>query len=309
MSKIKGSGFIKEIKKNKILVLMLLPTLLYFFIFCYIPMPGAYIAFVKYRIADGIFGSQFVGLQNFEFLVANGDLWRITKNTILYNVVFLVLGNVLQIAFAVMLSELGGRWFKKISQSIILFPNFISFVIVGIFAYNMFNYSTGSINSMLVSLGMERYEFYADPSIWKYIITAFYLWNSTGYGMIVYLAAITSLSTEIYEAAYIDGANTFQKIFYITLPQLRPTFMILLLFSLGGILRGQFDLFYNIIGDNSLLFPQTDIIDTYVYRGLIGNFNFSNSAAVGLYQSLFGLIIVVSVNAIVKKVNPEYALF
>ena len=127
--------------------------------------------------------------------------------------------------------------------------------------------------------------------------------------MIVYLAAITSLSTEIYEAAYIDGANTFQKIFYITLPQLRPTFMILLLFSLGGILRGQFDLFYNIIGDNSLLFPQTDIIDTYVYRGLIGNFNFSNSAAVGLYQSLFGLIIVVSVNAIVKKVNPEYALF
>jgi putative aldouronate transport system permease protein len=298
-----------ELWKNKILFLMLLPTLLYFIIFHYIPMPGSYIAFVDYNVVKGIFGSTFVGLKNFEFLARNGDLWNITKNTLLYNIVFLALGNMIQITLAIMLSETKSRWFKKATQSIILLPHFISMVIVGVFAYNFFNYSYGFINMIFTRLGIDRFEFYSNPSIWKYIIVMFKIWSGTGYGMIVYLAVITGISEDIYEAAYIDGANNWKRIIYITLPMLKSTFILLVLFGLGGILKGSFDLFYNLIGNNSVLYPQTDIIDTYVFRSLVGQFNFSMGAAVGFYQSVFGLLLVLTINFIVSKVEPESSLF
>lgn len=302
-------NFGKELKKNKILFLMLLPTIIFFIVFCYLPMPGAYVAFVDYNINKGIFGSEFIGLRNFEFLIKNGDLWNITKNTLLYNLAFLGLGNIFQITFAIMISEVSSKWFKKISQSVILLPHFISMVIVGFFAYNLFNYNYGFVNSILNSLGLESHEFYSDQGVWKYIIVAFKIWSGTGYGMIVYLAAITGISSEIYEAAYLDGSSVWQRIRYITLPLLKPTFILLFLFGLGGILKGSFDLFYNLIGNNSVLFPQTDIIDTYVFRSLVGQFNFSLGAAVGFYQSIFGLIFVLVINFIVKKIEPDCALF
>ncbi len=302
-------NFTKELVRKRVLFLMIAPTILFFIIFAYIPMPGAYVAFVDYNINDGIFGSEFVGLKNFEFLVRTGDLWRITKNTLLYNIVFLLLGNAVQVVIAIMISEIGNKWFKKISQSVILLPYFISMVIVGFFAYNMFNYDSGFVNTLLSSLGFERHDFYSDQGIWKYIIVAFKIWSGTGYGMIVYLAAITGLDKEIYEAAELDGASAFKKIRYITLPLLKPTVVLLCLFGLGGILKGSFDLFYNLIGTNSVLYSQTDIIDTYVFRSLVGQFNFPQGAAVGLYQSVFGLVVVLTVNAIVKKIDPENALF
>jgi putative aldouronate transport system permease protein len=307
--KLAGGNIVREVIKNKVLFLMLLPVILYFIIFHYAVMPGAYVAFVDYKLNKGIFGSNFIGLKNFEFLFQNGDLWNITKNTLLYNVVFLALGNIIQIVFAIMLSEIAGKWFKKITQSVILLPNFISMVIVGVFAYNLFNFNSGFINTMFVSLGLDRYEFYSDPGIWKYIIVAFKIWAGTGYGMIVYLATITGINHDLYEAAYMDGATTWQRIRYMTLPILKPTFILLLLFGLGGILKGSFDLFYNLIGTNSVLYPQTDIIDTYVFRSLVGQFNFSMGAAVGFYQSLFGLILVLVINFIVRKVEPDSALF
>jgi putative aldouronate transport system permease protein len=288
---------------------MLLPAILYFIVFHYIPMPGSYIAFVDYNVTKGIFGSPFIGFKNFQFLVRNGDLWHITRNTLLYNLTFLVLGNLIQIFLAVMLSEIGSAPYKRIAQSIILLPYFISMVIVGVFAYNFFNYRYGLVNTILAGMGLERYEFYSDPSIWKYFIVAFKIWSGTGYGMIVYLAAITGISAEIYEAARIDGANGLKKILYITLPMLKPTFILLILFGMGGILKGSFDLFYNLIGTNSVLFPQTDIIDTYVFRSLVGQFNFSNGAAVGFYQSVFGLVMVLTVNFIIRKIEPESSLF
>lgn len=301
--------FGKEVRKNWVMFLMLLPAIVYFIVFSYITMPGAYVAFVSYNPTKGIFGSDFVGFKNFEFLIQNGDLWRITKNTLLYNLVFLLLSHSIQIVMAIMLSEITAKIFKKVSQSVILLPHFISYVIIGVFAYNFFNFDNGFINSLLVNFGMERYSFYNSPGIWKYIIVFFYIWKSTGYGMIVYLAAITGISHEIYEAAYIDGASRLQRIRYVTVPLLKPTFVLLVLFGLGGILRGSFDLFYNLIGTNSILYHSTDIIDTYVYRSLIGSFNFSSSAAVGLYQSVFGLILVLTINFIVRKIEPESALF
>jgi putative aldouronate transport system permease protein len=307
--KLQSGNILREILKNKILFLMLLPVILYFIIFHYLVMPGAYVAFVDFKISKGIFGSDFIGLKNFEFLLRSGDLWNITKNTLLYNFAFLALGNIIQIVFAIMLSEIAGKWFKKIAQSVMLLPNFISMVIVGVFAYNMFNFNAGFINTLLTGAGMERYEFYSDPDIWKYIIVAFKIWSATGYGMIIYLATITGINHDLYEAAYMDGASNWQRIRYITLPVLKPTFILLLLFGLGGILKGSFDLFYNLIGTNSVLYPQTDIIDTYVFRSLVGQFNFSMGAAVGFYQSLFGLIFVLVVNFIVRKVEPDSALF
>ncbi len=311
MGKVKEhfKSFGHELKSNKILFLMLLPALIYFIVFCYIPMPGAYVAFVDYNLKKGIFGSEFIGLKNFEFLVKTGQLWNITKNTLLYNLAFLIIGNVFQIILAIMLSEVRSKWYKKVSQSVILLPYFISMVIVGYFAYNLFNFDHGFINSLLNSLGFESHDFYSDQGIWKYIIVAFKIWSGTGYGMIVYLATITGISNEIYEAASLDGAKAVQRIRYITLPLLKPTAVLLLLFGLGGILKGSFDLFYNLIGNNSVLYPQTDIIDTYVFRSLVGQFNFSLSAAVGFYQSLFGLIFVLTINCIVKKIEPDYALF
>ncbi|WP_225442692.1 ABC transporter permease [Paenibacillus lycopersici] len=304
-----GENVLREIWKNKIMFIMLAPVIVYFVLFHYVVMPGAYVAFVDFNIRKGIFGSKFVGLDNFQFLLKNGDLWNITKNTLLYNFVFLALGNVIQIVFAIMLSEVSGKWFKKVTQSVFLLPYFISMVIVGVFAYNMFNYNSGFVNTVMVSLGFERYEFYSNPDIWKYIIVAFKIWSATGYGMIVYLATITGISHDLYEAAYMDGASKWQRIRYMTLPLLKPTFILLLLFGLGGILKGSFDLFYNLIGTNSVLYPQTDIIDTYVFRSLVGQFNFSMGAAVGFYQSLFGLIIVLTVNLIVRKIEPDSALF
>lgn len=301
--------FKRELVRKRILFLMILPTIVFFIIFSYIPMPGAYVAFVDYKMRKGIFGSQFVGLKNFEFLMKTGDLCRITKNTLLYNLAFLFIGHFTQVTLAIMISELKCKWFKKLSQSVILLPYFISMVIVGFFAYNLFNYNYGFINGVITSLGFERHDFYSDQSIWKYIIVAFNIWSGTGYGMIVYLASITGIDSEIYEAASIDGATLMQRILYITLPLLKPTVILLVLFGLGGILKGSFDLFYNLIGTNSVLYPQTDIIDTFVFRSLAGQFNFSQGAAVGFYQSVFGLILVLTVNAIVKKVDPESALF
>ena len=301
--------FRQELVRKKVLFLMILPTIVFFIVFAYIPMPGAYVAFVDYKMRKGIFGSQFVGFKNFEFLMKTGDLWRITKNTLLYNLAFLFIGHFVQVTLAIMISELKCKWFKKLSQSVILLPYFISMVIVGFFAYNLFNYNYGFVNGILTSLGMERHDFYSDQGIWKYIIVAFNIWSGTGYGMIVYLASITGIDSEIYEAATVDGATLMQRILYITLPLLKPTVILLVLFGLGGILKGSFDLFYNLIGTNSVLYPQTDIIDTFVFRSLAGQFNFSQGAAVGFYQSVFGLILVLTVNFIVKKVDPESALF
>lgn len=311
MEKLKAhfKSFTHELVRKKILFLMIAPTIIFFIVFCYIPMPGAYVAFVDYNINKGIFASRFVGLKNFEFLIRTGDLWRITKNTLLYNLAFILIGNAVQVAFAIMISELGSKWFKKLSQSVILLPYFISMVIVGFFAFNLFNYDYGFVNNLLTNLGLERHDFYSDQGIWKYIIVAFKIWSGTGYGMIVYMATITGISEDIYEAAALDGASPLQKIGYITLPLLKPTVILLLLFGLGGILKGSFDLFYNLIGNNSVLYAQTDIIDTFVFRSLVGQFNFSQGAAVGFYQSLFGLIFVLTVNAIVKKVEPDSALF
>lgn len=303
------SRFIKDLSQNWMLLLMCMPAIVFFLIFSYIPMPGLYLAFVRYNYAEGIFKSPFVGLENFRFLWLSGDLWRITRNTLLYNLAFILVGNVMEITVAVLMNELRSQRFRKISQTLMFLPYFISYVLVGLFVYNFLNYEYGTLNSILRSLGREPIETYSNPSIWKYIIVLTHVWKNTGYGAIVYFAAIMGFDSQMYEAAEIDGANAWQRIRYITLPCLKPTFVILLLFALGGILRGNFGLFYNLIGQNTLLYPSTDIIETFVFRSMIVDFNFSRAAAVGFYQSIFGFLLVMTVNWLVKKIEPDYALF
>ncbi len=292
------------------LLLMCAPAAVFFIIFAYLPMPGLYLAFINYNYTDGIFHSQFIGWNNFRFLVITGDLWRLTINTIAYNLAFIVFGNVVQICVAVLLNELRSKWFKKISQSLMFLPYFISFVLIGLIAYNILSYDYGLLNGTLKSMGFDPIKTYSDPHWWPFIILFTYLWQSTGYGSIIYFAAIMGLDSEIVEASEIDGANALQRIWYIILPWLKPTFIILLLFSLGGVLRGNFGLFYNLVGaNNTALYATTDIIETYVFRSLMTNFNFSMGSAVSLYQSVFGFFIVVSANWLVKKLSPENTLF
>ncbi|MGU3470981.1 ABC transporter permease [Paenibacillus sp. D51F] len=302
-------GFLQELSRNRIMFLMILPALIFFVIFSYIPMVGVYYAFTNFDFEGGLFGSEFVGMQNFKFLYDSGVLWNLTKNTVLYNLAFILLGNALQLLCAIFLSELPGKWFRKLTQSIMFLPFFVSFVLVGAFVFNLFNSSNGVINTVLVQLGLQPYDFYLHTAPWKYIIIFFNIWKGLGYGTIIYLAAIMSISDEYHEAAKIDGANIFKRIRYITLPMLVPTFILLILLSLGGILKGQFDLFYQIIGSNGVLYNSTDIIDTYVYRSLAVNFDIGMGTAAGLYQSFFGLVLVVTVNYIIRKTHKDYALF
>ncbi len=302
-------SFWQKLWRYRILTLMCLPAIIFFFAFSYMPLPGIYVAFVKYNYRDGIFGSKFVGLQNFQFLAESGKLFELTKNTILYNLAFILLGNILAVIVAILLNEISSKKFKKVSQTMMFLPYFISQVLVGVLVYNLLNYDTGFVNSVLTSLGLEKWQPYADPDVWPVLLVIIYLWQQTGYNSVVYFAAIMGIDAETIEAARVDGANAFQKIRYIILPSLKPTIVILLLFALGGIVKGNFGLFYNIIGTNSLLYSTTDIIETFVYRATMTDFNFSTASAVGLYQSIVGFVIVMSVNFIVKKIDPDYSLF
>lgn len=305
----KKPSFFKLVAQNKTLLLMCLPAVVFFFIFSYMPMPGAYIAFTNFQYNKGIWASPFVGLQNFKFLFTSGQLTLLLRNTILYNVAFIVLGNFLQLLFAILLNEVQSKRYKKTTQSMMFLPYFISDVLVSLLVYNLLNYDYGFISNLVRSMGGEMAKVYQMPNAWPFIIVLVNLWKGTGYGTVVYFAAITGMDSSMMEAAQIDGANGFQRIRYITLPTLKPTVVILFLFAIGGILKGNFGLFYNLVGNNSMLFQTTDIIETYVYRSMMNSFNFSQSSAVGLFQSVVGFFIVIGANAFVKHLDPEYALF
>ena len=309
LSRYKKPSFWRVLAQNKTLIFMCMPAIIFFFVFAYMPMPGTYIAFTNFKYNKGIWGSPFIGLQNFKFLFASGQLTLLLKNTVLYNVAFILLGNVLQLIFAILLNEVASKWFKKTTQSMMFLPYFISDVLVSLLVYNLLNYDFGFISNTVRSLGGDMPKVYQMANAWRLIIVLVNLWKSTGYGTVVYFAAITGMDTGMMEAAQIDGANGFQRIRYITLPTLKPTVIILFLFAIGGILKGNFGLFYNLVGNNSMLFKTTDIIETYVYRSMMNSFNFAQSSAVGLFQSVVGFFIVIGANAFVKHLDPDYALF
>ena len=302
-------GLIREVQRNWILFVFLIPCFGFFLINNYLPMVGIYFAFTQFNFRDHLFASPFVGFKNFEFLLRS-EILHLTQNTILYNLVFIVIGNVLQILFAILISHVTNKRLRKLSQTMIFMPYFVSYVILRVLVFNMFEYEVGLVNNFVTSIGLERIDFYNNPGYWPWLITLFYLWKNIGYGMVVYLATITGISTEYYEAAQIDGANIYQQIRYITIPLLKPTFIILLLYALGSIMKGQFELFYQLVGNNGTLFQTTDIFDTYVYRITTTQpLSMGMGTASGLFQSLFGFIVIMVTNFLIKRKNSEYALF
>ena len=300
----------RSLRKNRSLLLMCLPVMLSLLVFCYLPMPGLYVAFIDYNYAKGLFGSAFVGFQNFKPLILSGTLWTLTRNTVLYNIAFILTSNVVQLIFAILLNEIASKAYRRITQSVMILPHFISIVVVGLFLYSIINYDRGILNNVLASLGQARIPIYSTPGVWPPLLILINLWKTVGYGTIVYFAAITGMDSEMLEAAHIDGASTWQRIRYVQLPNLRPIFVILLLLALGGVMRGNFGLFYNTVGaQNSILYNATDIIETYVFRALMNNFNFSMGSAVSLYQSVIGLVIILSANSLARRLDPDCALF
>ncbi|MDI4645155.1 ABC transporter permease [Cohnella hashimotonis] len=302
-------GLLYDLRKNRIMWLMVFPVLVYFLINSYLPMVGVYFAFTKFDFNSGLFGSPFVGFENFRMLIKLGALEKITINTVAYNLVFIGLGNAFAVTAAILLNEIAGKFFKRITQTVMFLPYFVSFVLLGSMAYSFFNYDSGFVNTVLQWFGMERQDIYNTPAYWPFIITFFYIWKNLGYSTIIYLATVVNINQDYYEAAELDGASAWQKIWSITLPLLKPTFIILLLFAVGHIMKGQFDLFYQLVGANGMLFNATDIIDTYVYRSLKVTFDMGLANAAGLYQSFFGFVLIMIVNFIIKKINRDYALF
>ncbi|MFD0670918.1 ABC transporter permease [Cohnella sp. GCM10027633] len=305
----KKRGFLYEIYKNKILYLMFLPVGIYFLVLAYLPMPGVIIAFKEYTYNGGIFGSEWNGLTNFEFFFHSGKLWNVTKNTILFNLAFLALNTIVSVLVAVLIAEMVGKWFKKTAQTFMFLPYFISWVTVSAFFYNIFNYDYGTVNGWLRSIGAEPIDIYSNPNAWLILLPLFYVWKGIGFSSVLYLSAIMGTDQESYESAKIDGANIYQRIRYITLPLLTPTIVTLLLLGLSRIMRGEFDMFYQLIGDNGLLADRTDIIDTFVFRSLIFSNDFGMSSAGGVYQSVLSFFIIYAVNWMVKRWNRDYALY
>lgn len=305
----KKSTFLGTAKKHWLLLVMLAPAILYTVIFSYVPMSGMVLAFKNYQYKGGIYFSPWNGLDNFKFLLISGKLFDVTRNTLLYNIAFLLLGVLFEMGTAILLNELTKKWFKKTAQTLMFLPYFISWVVVGAIMYNLFNYERGVVNQVLVVLGLNPLDLYNTPGVWPPLLIMLKLWKQTGYGSVVYLAAITGLDQEMYEAATIDGASAWHKIRYITIPSLMPTMMILVLLGVGNIFRGDFGLFYQTVKRSALLQPYTDVIDTYVFSMLITNGDIGMSAAAGLYQSVLCFITITICNGLVKKVEPDYSLY
>lgn len=293
---------------NKWLYLMMLPALAWVILFGYVPMAGVVIAFKDYNFMQGIWNSPWAGLQNFEFMFRTNTIWTVIRNTLWLNVLFIVTGTVAQLILAILFCEIRNKMVKRVTQSIVILPHFISWAVIAMFLTGFLN-PNGIVNQLLSAVGGEAVKFYSRAELWPGILTILKIWQGAGFGTIVYIAVITGLSQEMYEAARIDGANRFQQIWYLTLPLLKSTVILLTIMAVGNIFRGDFGMIYAVTGDRAMLYSTTDVIDTYVYRIFRTNNSLDMSTAVSFLQSLVGLVMVMTTNFIVKKVEPESALF
>ena len=302
-------GVLQELAKNRFSYLLILPAVVYVFIFSYMSYPYLIIAFQRFNYTKGIFQSEWVGLKNFEFFFKSTDAMLITLNTIKLNVLFIVFGTAFAVALAVLFNEVRSKLFQKLAQTTMIFPNFLSWIIVSYMMYGLFSTDFGMINQAIVFFGGEPVNWYAKADAWPSILVGMKIWKEAGMGSIIYLAAITGIDQSLYESADIDGASRWQKIRGITLPLLAPTMAILTLLQLGKIFYGDFGMIYAIIGDNGVLYPTTDVIDTYVFRALRQIGDPSNAAAVGLFQSTVGLLLVFVANWFTRRFFKEGALY
>lgn len=292
------------------LFLMSLPGSIYLLINNYIPMGGVVIAFQSYNYGKGIFHSKFVGFRNFEFLLRSPDLSRILSNTLLYNACFILFGTITAILIAILMGEIRSRAFGKFFQISILVPYMISMVLVAYVVYAILHPSYGFLNTRLFPLlGTKGINFYTTPGPWRIILPVVHVWKSAGYNSIIYYATICGIDQEIYEAAKIDGASRFKQIRYLTIPLLLPTVCMLTIMAVGRIFSSDFGLFYQVTLNSAALYPATNVIDVYVYNALMKLNDVGMSSAVGLMQSVVGCLLLVSTNAVIRRISPDNAIF
>lgn len=303
------NSFIKEIIQNRYLYILALPGIIYFLIFNYLPLAGLVLAFENFIPTKGIFGSKFVGLDNFRFFFTSNSWLKVTFNTLFLNILFIVTGLFMQLVISIMINELGSKYFKKITQSLIFLPNFISWAVIATFSMAFFATDEGLLNNISGAIGLPEINYYQNAAVWPFLLVMFRLWKGVGFGSVIYLSTITGIDQELYEAALIDGASRIQRIIYITLPMLKSTTIVLFIMAVGQIFYGDFGMIYALVGDNPLLYSTTDVIDTFVYRALRYDNDIGMSAAVGLYQSVVGFLIVIAANGIVKRYEKESSLF
>ena len=305
-------SFSIKLKKYIPIYIMGLPGLLYLFINNYMPLPGLILAFKNYNARAGIYGSPWAGLANFKYLFSN-DVWYITRNTMLYNVSFIVINMVLAITIAIILSEMQSKAevrARKVYQSLILLPFLLSSVIVSYLVFAFLSTDNGFFNkSILRLLGQEPISWYSERKYWPFLIVFVNAWKGVGYSCVIFLATILGFDKSYYEAAVIDGASKMQQIFYITIPMLKNIVVMIALLQIGRIMYSDFGLFYQVPRNSGALFPVTNTIDTYVYRGLVELGSIKMSAAAGVYQSLVGFILILGTNLLVRKIDPDSALF
>lgn len=300
---------LKNIKKAFPYYIMLLPGFIYLIINNYIPMAGVVIAFKNVDFRKGIFRSDWIGFKNFEYLFKTPDAFLITRNTILYNLAFIVVNMAVAIVFAIFLAEIRSKMAVKLYQTVILLPFTISIVIVSYLAYAFLAGDSGLLNGILTSLGFEKISWYTEPKYWPFILVIVNCWKGVGYGTVIYLASIMGINSEYYEAAAVDGITKFQQIRYITIPMIRPTIITMLLLNIGRVLYSDFGLFYQVPMNSGALLDATNTIDTYVYRGLITLGDIGMSSAACFYQSVVGLVLVLGANWLTRKFSSENTLF
>ncbi|SKA05178.1 putative aldouronate transport system permease protein [Pilibacter termitis] len=300
---------LRDFKKNKELLLLSLPGTIWFLIFSYLPMFGILLAFKRFRVSGSFFESfmksEWIGLDNFKFLFKTGDAALILRNTLGYNLLFIVLGLIVPLILALALNEMLNKQLSKLYQSILFIPYFLSMVVVSYIVFAFLDPTNGYIDTVLKSFGMKPIEFYVEPKYWPFILTLVQLWKTMGYNMIIYLAAITAMDKSYYEAAVLDGASKLQQITKITIPMLRPVVIVLLIMAMGGVLRSDFGLFYQVPRNMGALIGVTQTIDTYIYRGLKTMGDYGLTSAASFFQSVVGLFLVLGTNKIMKRIDKD----
>lgn len=296
------------------LLTMVAPGAIWLLLLRYLPMFGIVIAFKNYRAFkpntfwNNIYRSEWVGLKNFKFL-NSPDTAVMLRNTLGYNILWIILGMVIAVTFAIMMSELHNRFFAKTYQTMMFFPYFLSWVVASYFVLAFLDPTSGMIPAIQKSMGLKPTQFYFEKKWWPLILTISNLWKNTGYSTVLYLAAITGIDTTQYEAAAVDGATKWQQIWNVTLPNIRTMIIILLIMNVGRIFNSDFGLFYNVPQNSGPLYPVTQVIDTYVYRAYANTHNMGMSSAAGFLQSAVGLICILGTNAIVRRLDPDSSLF
>lgn len=300
----------KKISKNILaLYAMMLPGFIYIFINNYMPLPGLAIAFKRFNYSKGIWDSPWIGLSNFTYLFKSQEAMNMVRNTLGYNLVFILLGNVIAVAVAIMLNFLKGRLNKKVYQTLILMPYLVSTVVVSYIVYAFLGQESGYLNSLLVGLGQDKISWYTSSKYWPYILTIVYIWKNFGYSSILYYATVIGIDSTLYEAAMVDGAGRMRQVWHVTLPGLKNTVITMVLLQIGKMFYSDFGLFYQVPMRSGLITSVTDTIDVFVYRNLSMLNDIGRASAAGFLQSVLGFILILIVNFIVRKIDKDSALF